>query len=203
MEIENYKKLAINVRRNARASLLEIRQNRLARRKQIMSPMRPRQPASEKDTTKRSTIESELPASVVGDPTYSTDSEIIAQAGSTEDNHIDVDGCGDILDELASRNAAMPTNPELCSGPEAESAKEVYAEYAQASEKSNWSESELAKLPGAGPGLIWMLSQCGVFTLQDLAHQDEKKLASQLGIVGQIIDVGQWILFAQSKIQAQ
>ncbi|WP_245834106.1 hypothetical protein [Yoonia maricola] len=65
-----------------------------------------------------------------------------------------------------------------------------------------WSESELAQLPGAGPGLVWMLGQCGVTTLTQLAERDASVLSNQLGVVGQILDVSQWVSFAQENTVA-
>lgn len=65
--------------------------------------------------------------------------------------------------------------------------------------------SDLERLPGAGPGLIWMLNQCGVFSLADLAEQDSATLSSKLGVVGQILDVERWIAFAAdaSEVDAE
>ena len=57
--------------------------------------------------------------------------------------------------------------------------------------------NDLTALPGAGPGLIWMLNQCGMNTLADLARADPTQLSSELGVVGQILDVEQWIDFAR------
>lgn len=60
-----------------------------------------------------------------------------------------------------------------------------------------WRDSPLASLPGAGPGLVWMLNQCNVRTLEDLAAQDSQLLSQKLGVVGQILDVSRWIELAQ------
>lgn len=62
--------------------------------------------------------------------------------------------------------------------------------------------SDLNKLPGAGHGLIWMLEQCGITSLQDLADSDAETLTPQLGIVGQILNVESWIAFAQDEVAA-
>ncbi|CAN0604025.1 unnamed protein product [Ectocarpus sp. 12 AP-2014] len=59
-------------------------------------------------------------------------------------------------------------------------------------------ESELSILPGAGPGLVWMLHQCGIKSLCDLAETAPEKLANDLGVVGQILDVSLWIDFAKN-----
>ena len=57
--------------------------------------------------------------------------------------------------------------------------------------------SDLSRLPGAGPGLIWMLNKCGIFTLSDLAGADPQALSLKLGVVGQILDMQRWIDFAK------
>lgn len=54
-------------------------------------------------------------------------------------------------------------------------------------------------LPGAGPGLVWMLGQVGIETLDDLSRADAKVLSARLGIVGQILNVEAWITFAQER----
>ncbi len=59
--------------------------------------------------------------------------------------------------------------------------------------------SSLASLPGAGPGLVWMLNGCGIQNLADLAVVDRAKLTRDLGLVGQILDVGPWIEFAKAN----
>lgn len=60
-------------------------------------------------------------------------------------------------------------------------------------------EGDLAALPGAGPGLIWMLNQCGISSLSELAQADPVRLSKDMGIVGQILDVEKWIAFAASR----
>lgn len=56
--------------------------------------------------------------------------------------------------------------------------------------------SDLNRLPGAGPGLVWMLHQCGVRSLADLAVSEPAELSPKLGVVGQILDVSKWVDFA-------
>lgn len=62
--------------------------------------------------------------------------------------------------------------------------------------------SDLNSLPGAGPGLVWMLHQCGVSSLADLAVSDAAELTPKLGVVGQILDVSKWIDFATVETAA-
>ncbi|PUB10658.1 hypothetical protein [Yoonia sediminilitoris] len=64
---------------------------------------------------------------------------------------------------------------------------------------SEQASTNLYQLPGAGAGLIWMLSECGIHSLEDLAQTDVASLTKCLGLVGQILDVKVWVEFAQSK----
>ena len=59
--------------------------------------------------------------------------------------------------------------------------------------------SDLAELPGAGPGLIWLFEKCGVTSLRDLARADPDTLRKDLGLVAEILDVDYWIEFAAMK----
>jgi len=61
-------------------------------------------------------------------------------------------------------------------------------------------EPDLMALPGAGPGLIWMLQKCGITTLTDLAETDAAALVPKLGLVGQIVDIHGWQSFARRHV---
>ncbi len=56
--------------------------------------------------------------------------------------------------------------------------------------------SDLTELPGAGPGLIWMLEQCGVRSLAELAQAEPDGLTAQMGLVGEMLDLAGWVAFA-------
>lgn len=60
--------------------------------------------------------------------------------------------------------------------------------------------SDLATLPGAGPGLIWMLQKCGIASLEDLAVADAATLVPRLGLVGRIVNVQGWQRYAQRQV---
>lgn len=130
---------------------------------------------------------------------------------------------GDALNDLAVANAAMAEMTETGAEPERVSSSaadvvtaepEAPQEDARDSEKMaaeeidemesvpehalEIEESELSILPGAGPGLVWMLHQCGIKSLSDLAETAPEKLANDLGVVGQILDVSLWIDFAKN-----
>lgn len=62
------------------------------------------------------------------------------------------------------------------------------------------SEPDLEILPGAGPGLIWMLNQCGISSLAELADAEPAVLTRDLGVVGQILNVETWIAFAKKRV---
>lgn len=64
-------------------------------------------------------------------------------------------------------------------------------------------KSDLGRLPGAGPGLVWMLHQCGIHNLEDLARTEASVLVPKLGLVGQILNVEVWLDFARKSQSAQ
>lgn len=47
---------------------------------------------------------------------------------------------------------------------------------------------DLAQLSGIGPGLVWMLSRCGISSIRRLAQSDANTLKQGLGIVSGIVD---------------
>ena len=59
------------------------------------------------------------------------------------------------------------------------------------------SDSDLFRLPGAGAGIVWILQQCGVHSLSDLAQTDADELSAKLGVVGHILNIKPWIKFAE------
>lgn len=62
------------------------------------------------------------------------------------------------------------------------------------------SKSDLYCLRGAGAGLVWMLEQCGVHTLADLAAADPAILQQRMGLIGQILDLEDWVNYAKASI---
>lgn len=206
MQTDNYRKRAGEVRRTARANLLSLRQERLARRATIAGEM---------------TNQSEVDAQ-----TGDAKCEIEVQHRVLEEHEaahlpheVDLNSGIDQLDELAIRNAAMSEITEdvlqssdaavdkpnhASNGPIQASAAEDsnLSQTDHAKPVENWHESPLAELPGAGPGLIWMLTECQIHSLGDLSQQSAAELSSKLGVVGQIIDVATWIDFAKGKTDA-
>jgi predicted flap endonuclease-1-like 5' DNA nuclease len=60
-------------------------------------------------------------------------------------------------------------------------------------------ESDLHSIPGIGPGLVWMMLEAGVRTLDDLAVADPDDLALRLGAIARLLDLGYFITFARSR----
>ncbi|MFK7837192.1 MAG: hypothetical protein AB8B60_13320 [Sulfitobacter sp.] len=101
--------------------------------------------------------------------------------------------------ELLSSVAAGDVQPENLSQEGAvESDADLGVQEVEGTETAPSKVSDLEKLPGAGPGLIWMLNQCGVMTLDDLAAKDPAELSPKLGVVGLILDVERWIAIASA-----
>lgn len=63
--------------------------------------------------------------------------------------------------------------------------------------------SDLFELPGAGPGLVWMLQTSGINTMADLAEADAELLLEKLGLVGEILNIGFWTDHAKSEVARQ
>ena len=62
-------------------------------------------------------------------------------------------------------------------------------------------EPDLVLLPGAGDGLVWMLGECGINTLAELARADADELTERMGLVGQMLDLHAWIAFARASTE--
>jgi predicted flap endonuclease-1-like 5' DNA nuclease len=58
--------------------------------------------------------------------------------------------------------------------------------------------SDLDRLPGAGPGLIWALERAGLRRLADLAPLAPAELAARLGPLGRLVPAQSWIEAARA-----
>ncbi|MEM6548582.1 MAG: hypothetical protein AAF713_12670 [Pseudomonadota bacterium] len=58
---------------------------------------------------------------------------------------------------------------------------------------------DLLDLPGAGPGLVWILQRADIHSLADLACADPAALGEKLGLIGQLVDLRSWIAFAAER----
>jgi hypothetical protein len=205
MQTDNYKKRAVDVRRLARANLLEIRQARMARK--FVDPESKTTAAWDADTSHESSDQAisikfeagqkqltdtekqiqEIKSFKVGAPSVATSSDIAEL---------------DSLDALAVKNASIIESADLPlsdTGPAVRSSAIESTDDGSNETPKDWTQSELARLPGAGPGLIWMLGQCQIETMKQLAAQEAGVLTTQLGVVGQILDVSQWISYARDN----
>lgn len=54
-------------------------------------------------------------------------------------------------------------------------------------------DHELMALPGAGPGLVWMLQKAGIGSLDAMANADADHLRTAMGLVGELLDLRYWI----------
>jgi len=59
--------------------------------------------------------------------------------------------------------------------------------------------SDLAELPGIGPGLVWMLQNAGIDNLAQMAEADQDALRQKLGLVGELLDLDYWIASAADR----
>ncbi|WP_373411291.1 hypothetical protein [Yoonia sp.] len=240
MQSENYKKRAGDVRRAARANLLEIRRARKARKTAVLQEHATNGAAENWHEDQQRPVADTL-FDDGSDVWGALDEDQPAVAGAV------AGGVLDTLDALAVRNAAITeiTKPLVVEVDETSAAtkpaipeeqgadltlNDAQPSLAEGCDKDaegndkpsthdlglddpsmcdaedlqervgdDWSQSDLARLPGAGPGLVWMLEQCNIQTLADLAESDAMELSTQLGIVGQILDVGEWVRFAQEN----
>jgi predicted flap endonuclease-1-like 5' DNA nuclease len=58
--------------------------------------------------------------------------------------------------------------------------------------------SDLARLPGVGPGLIWAMERAGLRRLADLAPLEPRELAARLGPLGRLVPAQSWIAAARA-----
>lgn len=59
---------------------------------------------------------------------------------------------------------------------------------------------DLARLDGAGPGLIWALRRAGLMSLADVAALEPDGLAARLGPVGRLVPARVWIDIARASV---
>lgn len=60
------------------------------------------------------------------------------------------------------------------------------------------SASDLERLPGVGPNLVWALEQAGIGCLADLAPLTPDALADRLGPIGRLVPAAGWIAAAKA-----
>lgn len=92
----------------------------------------------------------------------------------------------DAADEALAETAPAPVGPEHVQEPAACHAVPD-------------TETDLFELPGAAPGLVWLLRSADIHSLADLARADAAVLSGKLGAISGILDLGYWIDWARSR----
>lgn len=206
MQTENYKARTHAVRRNARAQLKELRQARRSQRAEAQSAGLEEAPA---EAAAPPVTDEELVGPTAGadlvpeQPT--TTQDIVEETPTLPEDSFVLDTAEDATPEqpdLAIVEELVKEAPAVEAFDDVVDAIEADAEQSVPEELPTPDSADLERLPGAGPGLIWMLNECGIYSLADLAAQDPGALAQKLGIVGQILDVGHWVRLAQTDVAA-
>ena len=203
MSEQNYRERSFETRRLARQKIIDLREARKAQRATLFAQKTPDDADSAVELNVTAGGPDMKPAHVRG-PEIASDF-----AGSIEDTNAvsesSFPGSGefeselDSLDSLAAKSA-MREEPESDGLVQPKGDQVVAADKPlQSCTRPIFDESadSLTKLPGAAEGLIWMLEQCGIASLSDLAVADAAVLSRRLGIVGNIANVGRWVEFAQ------
>lgn len=215
METESYKARTEDVRRAARAHLADLRRaRRFAKARADAGTADGADPDFSEDAPDSAPSPAEISnvdlaemveSGPVADTEAANDLPMPPEPDEAADEaerlldsmHIAEEGVAD-TDEVG----AAPELPEEAGFVEANAAAEAGTVNEGAVEDTRSSgpdiSSDLACLPGAGPGLIWMLNACDVHSLADLATQDPAELTEKLGVVGQIINVDHWVTLAQA-----
>ncbi len=115
--------------------------------------------------------------------------------GSDDDGTDGSDDDGTDGSDNADIDAATDDNGQ---SPESDASEVDAAEYTQAETVEIDEGSDLFSLPGAGPGLVWMLQKSGVSDMATLAVADAEQLRVDLGLVAKMLDVDYWIEYAQN-----
>ena len=203
---QNYRDWSNEVRGSARAKLAELRAERLARR-------RPKAPESDDAPPEPAPpTAGDLPMSVSAD----TEALVSAhrRAGAPGDAPSRA-ATPEVEAEGAEAPSAGPTAlaPTPAVGQGEESAPPI-SQSPQATapalpadtptgDPGDMSRSDLSELPGAGPGLVWLLGRQGIRNLDDLSRADATSLSAALGAVGELLDLQNWIDFADARITGE
>jgi predicted flap endonuclease-1-like 5' DNA nuclease len=86
----------------------------------------------------------------------------------------------------ASRAAGQPAGPG------------AVLPFQRPAETGRAAPSDLERLEGVGPGLLWALRRAGIAALADLAALEPDALAARLGPLGRLVPAREWIAAARS-----
>lgn len=224
---DDYKKRAGQVRSVARSHLRELRKQRLRRRTDLAAIKSVDEPMGAAITLPEDSCISEM-GGAAGSLQLSDASPLITATEPdvlSGQDHMARDDDSAELNELSVENVAVSEMAEDVSAvvqpldadvvllaataqaptaqlPDIEVVEQIVEDDVPApcaNSVADTSADDLANLPGAGPGLIWMLNQCGISSLKDMATADPEKLSNEMGVVGQILDVARWVAFAQKR----
>ena len=101
------------------------------------------------------------------------------------------DDAGAALEEFL--RALTGASPAPAPGPEGRPAPAAVLSFQRPERPEPMPGSDLDRLPGAGPGLIWALGRAGIGCLADLAPLEASELAARLGPIGRLLPVQAWI----------
>lgn len=223
---QTYKDRTVEVRNSARAHLKELRQQRIRKRKsaQFAGRSQPGNAGLDAEQPEAQMQDGDAAVSVSVDTSANGDGEQAnpptdteAEASGDELHDLAVENVAmsemveDIVPAQQEPQTAQNEHSDMCMAPDEEpdlpathddaavegAAPEASPPADEIVAEETMEASDLATLPGAGPGLVWMLGQCGVHSLGDLAQKSPEQLTSDLGVIGQILDVSQWIEFAR------
>ena len=121
-------------------------------------------------------------------------SEPVDAMGGETDMEAEAKGTSDISSEKVSGDEVSMGAGEPLAASIGALADHVAQEVAPTAEN----ETDLSRLPGAGSGLVWMLQECNIHSLADMAAAEADTLSGQLGAVGHILNVQTWIDFANA-----
>jgi predicted flap endonuclease-1-like 5' DNA nuclease len=179
MSLSDYRARAGDVRRAARAKLVELRAERLARRRYAA----PVPPGAQDDAAAALQDVEAAPAVGLRFTASSAAAQFAAQAAQAAQDH-----------EHAQHEAPPAAEPQPAREPEPAPARPARGPVLSVS-------GSLQSLPGVGPGLVWLLNEQGIGSLEDLAARDPEELRSVLGLLGPFVDIDSWIALARGQAQ--
>ena len=201
----DYKRRSTAVRVGARSHLAKIRQERLARRADPVTAAEP-EPDSASVAPEYATPEPIASDVETGSahPNAGAVPELTLEDPSPEPTEVEPDPpvAVDVIADDGTTEVSAPPAPGEAPAESVHvepATPDVPAIAPTASMHLAPTESDLFTLPGAGSGLVWMLQTVGIRTLCDLADADPVRLTADLGLIGQILNIRDWIAFAKEQ----
>ncbi|MBY0447442.1 MAG: hypothetical protein K2P95_02030 [Hyphomonadaceae bacterium] len=187
MSFGDYRTRSNDVRRAARDKLAELRAERLARRRYAA-------PAA---AAPESALDASDSSCSSPDPVQCAPDGLAAEPAATVAGGLRFKASSAAARFAAEAARHAPPHAEEPPAPEPPPApKAAPARAARAG-----ASLSLHLLPGVGPGLIWLLNEQGVGSLDDLAAREPEDLRALLGLLGPFVDIDSWIAFAREQAQ--